>query len=239
MVFAALLCNILGARTPHDGILELMNQRLVESVAKRGYGVLRISLSLQNNWLVEVRYLALGLCIYANKLQVIPDFIEQTVKVPFLARRNRYIVWQAVVQLQLLHAYRVDLVYNVERGNVYAIAFNNVDQIVLGGVFSQHDVHRVYSILLADLHHAVIVQVSGLDCRCESNTSLVSLPDHDIWRLLVKSDPEPFKFVLNNTLMHSRLGCIQYNENQVAGACHGNDLLASTLAIFGTLDNSW
>ena len=63
--------------------------------------------------------------------------------------------------------------------------------------------------------------------------------DGDLWRLLVKSDTEAFKFVLDLSSVGQGLHDIQDDKDAGARSSHTNYLSTSTLSVLGTFDDTW
>lgn len=84
----------------------------------------------------------------------------------------------------------------------------------------------------------IVINVRQWHSRSDIYATLVFLLECDIGRLLVDSDPEPFQFIFNHSLVRQWLVDIEDDEDQVAGLRDGNDLASTAFAIFSTLDNT-
>ena len=92
--------------------------------------------------------------------------------------------------------------------------------------------NRVHGLLR---HLRQLYSVRHLD----ADSTLVLLLQDDVRSLLVEPDTEAFKLAFDDALVSQRLLGVKHDQNEVACARHTDDLLTSTLAIFGSLDNSW
>lgn len=91
---------------------------------------------------------------------------------------------------------------------------------------------------MQDLETHVTVNMSqGLGAR-DGNTTLILLLEDDVGRLLVDTDSEALQFILDDSLVNQWLVHVQNDENKVACFGHRNNLSTTTLAIFGTLNNT-
>jgi hypothetical protein len=85
----------------------------------------------------------------------------------------------------------------------------------------------------------VVVDMSQWLSGCDGDTTLVLLLEHDVGRLLIDANAKALQFVFDHSLVNQWLVHIKDDENQVASLGHRNNLSTTTLAIFGTFDNTW
>lgn len=71
-----------------------------------------------------------------------------------------------------------------------------------------------------------------------ADATFVFLLEDNVWRVLVNADTEAFEFVLNNSFVSEGFVDVEDDEDKMAGFGNGNDLTATTFAIFGSLDNT-
>lgn len=89
----------------------------------------------------------LGLCVYAQKVQVVPDHFHKPVQVPFLVGAHGAVMRQPRHDLQLFQCDLVNLVDHIDGRNVDAAALNDVHKLVNVAVFPHVHVRIVYTIL--------------------------------------------------------------------------------------------
>jgi hypothetical protein len=82
----------------------------------------------------------LGECIHAKEVEVLPHLLEQIVQVPVEMGRNWDDVGSAREDIQRLDRDLVDLVEDVETGDVDAVPFDHIDQVVSSGVTVEGEV---------------------------------------------------------------------------------------------------
>lgn len=183
--------------------------------------------------------------------------LHQLINVPSMLGADGYRIRDPIQQIQLLDADGVNLVEDIDDGNVTpGLCLDDVDEVVncriasdgnIGGrhlVFVHHGLDLVMVCWRCQCNFVSTEERSGLtdmgqgDCMCDVETTLILLPDRDVWRLLVDSDTEPFEFVLNHPLVGKRLVDIENDEYQVTGLRDGNDLSPPSSSIFGALDDT-
>lgn len=72
----------------------------------------------------------------------------------------------------------------------------------------------------------------------DGEAALVLFLKNNIRRLLVDSNPESLELGLDDLLISQWLIDIENDEDQVTGLCNGDHLTSSTLAIFGSLNDT-
>ena len=78
-----------------------------------------------------------------DELEVLPELLEEAVVVPLVVGRDGHAVRDVADDVQLLDRYLVDLVQQVDAGDVRPVALHHVDQVVGCGVAPQSDVRVV------------------------------------------------------------------------------------------------
>lgn len=73
----------------------------------------------------------------------------------------------------------------------------------------------------------------------DGDTTLILLLENDIRRFLIDANAKAFQFVLDDSLVNQWLVHVKDDENEVASFGHRNNLSTTTLAVFGTFDNTW
>lgn len=84
--------------------------------------------------------------LHSNEPQVSPNLLEQIVEIPLVMSRNGNSMRNLVNDVQLLDRNLIDLVETVDARNVDSIAFDDVYQVVDGGVASHYDIGVVDSV---------------------------------------------------------------------------------------------
>ena len=69
-------------------------------------------------------------------------------------------------------------------------------------------------------------------------TSCLLLINLDVWWLLVETNTEALKLVLNDFLMREGLGDVEDDADEITGTCSTNDLSTATLTVFGSLNDT-
>ena len=78
----------LGGETPHEGVSEVLQEALMNCVTEVG----NRSASLDNDGSFLIRDLTLGLGVDTNHFGMIPNHLEQNIKVPLMFRRHGCVV---------------------------------------------------------------------------------------------------------------------------------------------------
>ena len=85
----------------------------------------------------------------------------------------------------------------------------------------------------------VVVDMSQWLSARDSDTTLVLLLEHNVGRLLIDANTKALQFVLDDSLVNQWLVHVKDDENEVASLGYRNNLSTTTLAVFGTFDNTW
>jgi hypothetical protein len=137
MVLAYALWVMLDTSSPDLRAFHLFCQRLVNSVAEVEN---RAIFPGDDDWRLVIWNLALGLGINSNQVEVVPNFLHQLVEVPLVLRANGNIVRELVKQVKLLNRDGINLVQDVDAGDVNTISLNDIDQVIHRVVLFEIDV---------------------------------------------------------------------------------------------------
>ena len=74
-----------------------------------------------------IGHLALWFGVDTNKVQVLPDFLHELVEIPLILGTDWNIVRVSVNDIKLFNRDLIDLVQDVNAGNVDSVTFDNVD----------------------------------------------------------------------------------------------------------------
>mmetsp|Transcript_12153 Transcript_12153/g.30665 ORF Transcript_12153/g.30665 Transcript_12153/m.30665 type:complete len:417 (+) Transcript_12153:144-1394(+) len=235
VLLADALRPVLAAGAPHQSVLELLQNALVDAVAEVLH---RVPVLGEHDGVVVVRQLALGLGVDAQQAEVVPAHLDQAVQVPLEVRAHGAVVRQLVQHVELLQRDLVHLVDGVDAGDVDAAALNHVHQLVHGAVLLEEDVCVVYAVLRAHRLHGVQVQLRVRHVGGERQAALVLFLERQPRQLLVQPDAKALELVLDELLVRHGLQAVQHDDDQVARARGGDDLPAAALAVLGALDDS-
>lgn len=119
-----------------------------------------------------------------------------------------------------------------------ASGFQNINQVIDGGVAANGDVGGIDLVLAHDGLDFAVVNVRQGNSVGNVEAALVLLLEGDVGRRLVDADTESFQFGLDDALVRQRLVDVEDDEDQVARLCDGNDLATSTATVLGTLDDT-
>ena len=67
-----------------------------------------------------------------------------------MMRANRNTVWYFIDHVEFFNGDLVDFVENINGGNVHPVSFDDVDQIIKGAVFVQHNIRIVDLVFFQD-----------------------------------------------------------------------------------------
>ena len=144
-------------------------------------------------------------------------------------------------KVKLFNGDTVNFVDHIDAWHINSISFNHINQLIHGAIALENDLSIRNTVLVENRAHSVLSHVLHLESVSPRNgdTSLVFPLKNQVWLLLVQSDSKALKLTLNNPLVSEGLLSVQDNENECAGATHSNDLLTTTLTVFGSLNNTW
>lgn len=235
MISSHLLGVELDRCTPHHGIPEVLYHTSVDFIAE----ILDTRLlSLDNDWSLVVRVLSLRFGVDPDEIEVLPHPIDELVHVPLQISCNRDVVLDLIEDVEFVEGDGIDLVERIQAGDVFTVAFNHIDNVVFGSVaFDQH-ICVTDLVFLENGLNSLVADSVGVYHTRNRNSPLVFSLEINLRRLLVESDSEALKLVLDDLLMSHGPGRIEDNDNQITGSGHGNNLLASTLAVLGSLNNT-
>eukprot|EP00053_Salpingoeca_punica_P020781 m.212348 g.212348 ORF g.212348 m.212348 type:complete len:417 (+) comp20083_c0_seq1:2736-3986(+) len=226
---------VLDRGAPHKAVFELLDQRLVQAVAK----VLDAALAVaQHDGLFVIGQLTARLGVYSDKVEVAPHLLQEVVKVPLVVGRDGHAVRDLVDDVELLDGDLVDLVQDVDAGDVHAVALDDINKLVLGRVALERNVRIVDAVLGEDGLDEVGVQVRCGHGAGEVDAAFLLFLQRDIGRLLVQPDAKAFQLILDDGFVPQRLQHVQHNEDEVASPRDCNDLATTTFAVLGTLNDT-
>ena len=166
-----LSARVLRARTPHDRVLHLLRNLLMNRVTEVLDGALPAA---QHDGRVVVGRQPARLRVHAHEVERLPHLLDELVDVPPLARGHGDGHRDAVQQVELLDRDRVDLVEHVDGGDVDAVALDDVDEIVRGRAgLADRDVGVVDAVLAQDGLDLVVVDVRERDGVRDRDAALV------------------------------------------------------------------
>lgn len=224
----------LAALAVYERVLELFGERpvyLVTDVFDRG------TLS-HHQWIREVGSLSALFGVDAVDAELVPHGVLEVVNVEVLFDRDDDRVGLSRELVHLLHADRVDLVVDVEAGDVVAVTEHHVDELVDSDVLSEHDIDVVHLVSLQDGTDHLFVNLGECETHGlgdDDTTGVLFAEDH-IGLGLVETDTDGLEFPFEKCTMRVGLGGVQHDDDHVGGLGHGDDLSTSTLA-FGSAFN--
>lgn len=229
---------VLHTRAPDLGALHFRGECLMDPLTEVEY---RAVLPWNDDWRFVVRDLALRLCVNSNEIQVVPNFLHELVKVPLILRADGHVMREFVQQVKLFNCDSVNLVENVDAGNVNAISLNNIDQVIHCVVRFEYDVAVGDSVLMQDspdrvVRHSMRLVAMG---SCDIDTATILPLKSDVWFRGVESDAEAFKFALDDALVSHGLLTVKHDQKQGACAADADDLFTTTFTVLGALNDTW
>lgn len=112
-------------RSPPDiCVLQLVYQISVDLFAEVCNGA---TSPVENDWLIIVWDLSLGLGVDSDELEIIPNGIVEFVEVPLLVSAYGYEMGHLVENFQFFHRDGVNFVQQVYAGNVSSIPIEGID----------------------------------------------------------------------------------------------------------------
>lgn len=147
-------------------------------------------------------------------------------------------VGDPVEDVKLLDCDLVDLVEDINAGDIESVSFDDIDELIDSGVASEADISVRDLVLTEHSLDGILVDVCQIDGLGDADTALFFLLEGDVGGLLVEPDSEPFKLLLNELLVGDGLERVEHDEDEVAGTGHSDNLLTTTLTVLGTLDDT-
>lgn len=182
---------------------------------------------------------ALGLGVDPFELELVPHQLHEFIDVPTMFGADGTGVGDAVEEIELFDGDGVDLVQGVYDGDVAsALGFEDIDQVVNGGVTPDGNVGRIDTVLVHDGFDLVVINVCQRDGAGDVQATFVFFLEDNIGRFLVDADSEAFQLGLDDSLVRQRLVDIENDEDEMACFGNSNDLATSTLAILCSLDDT-
>jgi len=189
---------------------------------------------------VVVGDLSLRLGVDADQVQVLPDLLHELIEVPLVLGGDGHVVRHLVQEVELLNGDGVDLVEDVEAGDVHSVLFNDINQLVHGGVLTEVDVAVGHLVLVEDAPDGVISHFGHVQAHLLSdvNATFILLLQLNEGQLLVESNSETFQLTLDNSLVGERLEAIEDNKDEGAGTSHTDNLLTATLTVLSAFNDT-
>lgn len=235
MVDTYSLGGVLDTDSPDLGMLKFGKKTLVNLLTEIFDG--RV-LPHHDNRSIVVRNLSFGLGVDPHQVQVVPGSLQKLIKIPFVESGNGNVVRNTVQNVEFFHRDLIDLIQHVQTGHVDSVSFDDVDNVIDGGVGVEVDVGIEDLVLLADGSDTLLVDSFDVVIENEVEASLLVLLDLDQRLGLVESDAESFQLPLDDLLVVHRSGGVKNDHNQVAGSGDGNNLSTTSFVVFGSLNNS-
>ena len=217
MVLTHALRAVLHGQSPHQRLLERLDDPLVQPVAKVLH---RARPPREHHRVLVVRVHPPRLGVDPDQVEVLPDSLQESIQVPLLVRGNRTVMFHLIQQTEFLHGDLVNLVDGVDARDVHAAALDDVDEVLVRAVVVQLDVRVLNPVLRQDLLHGVFVQVSRLSrvVRGEVDAALLLGAVRDLRRRLVQADPESLELVLDQAFVRQGLERVEHDDDDVAGS---------------------
>mmetsp|Transcript_17299 Transcript_17299/g.45121 ORF Transcript_17299/g.45121 Transcript_17299/m.45121 type:complete len:290 (-) Transcript_17299:301-1170(-) len=235
MILANLLGRVLDRGAPHQCVLEVAHDGLVQRIAEVFDGAVA---ALQHDGGVVVWQLALRFGVDPSEVEVGPHSGEQLVKVPLVVGRDWDGVRHLVDDVKLLDRDLVNLVQHVDHWDVHPVPLDDIDEVVDGEVLGvEPHVGVVAAVLRQHLPDRLQIKVLLLPDRRQIDPALVLPREFELGRLAVDPDPKALELVFNQVLVGEGLHHVEADEDEVAGAGHSNNLPAASLAVLGALDD--
>jgi len=192
----------------------------------------------ENDWCTVIRNLTLRLCVNSNEIKVLPNLFDEFIKVPFEVSRYGDVVRDSVKDIKLRDGDLIDLVEHINARDIEAVAFNDIDEIISGGIATKGDICVGDLVLVADGLDGVLVHVGLWHGAGHGDTTLLLLLERDVGRLFVQTDTETFKLLFDESLVSDRLQSIKHDEDEVACASDSDNGTTTTLTILSTLNDT-
>ncbi|KAI3481758.1 hypothetical protein L1887_55605 [Cichorium endivia] len=226
----------LAALAVDEGILELVDEGAVDLVTD----VFDRGALAHHQWIREVGTLAALLGVDAVHAELVPHDVLEIVDVEVGFDRDDDRVGLPGELVHLFHADRVDLVVDVEAGDVVAVAEHDIDEFVDGDVLPEHDVYVVHLVALEDGADHPLVDLGEREAHGlgDDDASGVLLAEDDVWLGLVEADADGLELLLEQRTVGVWLCGVEHDDDHVCGLGDGDDLATSTLALGSAFDDT-
>lgn len=197
-----------------------------------------VSCLSQNQSIVKVWRSAWLLCVHSDELESFPERLHHVVQIKFHVATNHYRVWLARQAVHLLDGDLIDLVVDIQTGQIHTVGGDHVDELVLGAVFAEEhlgveDLEGVQD----GLDHFLVAARKGTG-GIEAQAAALLLLEVDVGLALVQTNAHALQLSLEQLPVNVGLGGVQHHQHQISGAGYGNDLTTTPLALGSALDDS-
>eukprot|EP00658_Telonema_sp_P-2_P013418 TRINITY_DN1507_c0_g1_i37.p1 TRINITY_DN1507_c0_g1~~TRINITY_DN1507_c0_g1_i37.p1 ORF type:complete len:143 (-),score=31.02 TRINITY_DN1507_c0_g1_i37:232-660(-) len=142
---------------------------------------------------------------------MIPDSLQKAIEVPVIESRDGAVVGNAGNNVELLDADLINLVEDVDGGDVGTVTLNGVDELIGGVVTLDADIGVDDFVLAHDGPDGLVVKVGQLVGGGDSDATTLLLDDLDVGRRRVKTDAEALKLTLDDELVLKGLGGVEHD----------------------------
>eukprot|EP01139_Manchomonas_bermudensis_P010142 Amastigsp_a340011_380.p2 type:complete len:325 gc:universal Amastigsp_a340011_380:300-1274(+) len=193
--------------------------------------------SPQNKRLVKVGQPPALLGVHPREGQPLPDLLQQKIEVhaPLAADDDR--VGEARKTVQLLQPDRVELVVDVQRGDVFPVALDRVDELVDPVVAAEQNLRVVDFELEEQRRHQRAVNFRQRHRRIELDASALLELDRDVRRRSVETDADRLELGLEKTPLSVAFGRVHHDQNEIRGPGHADDLAPTAFALRRALND--
>ncbi len=136
-----------------------------------------------------------------HQFEIVPHLFQQAVVVPLVVRGDGHAVGNLADDVQFLYADLIDLVQEVDAGDVRAVALYHVDEVVRRCIVFKGDVCAADAVLRQDRLDQVQVELGLGDQALKVDASLVLSFEDNVGRGLVQADAEALQLFLDDALV--------------------------------------
>src|SRR5256712_1703178 len=228
MIEASLLPGELCDRAPDVRVQDALAPAAVDRVAHHA----DVRSLLPDHRIRHVRFLPLRLQEDAHEPEGRVDLVLEARETDAFFGGDRDEPPSRKLRLELhnvVRGHEVDLVHDHERPQVGAVPREDVRELVLRDRLPDGDRAVPLAPLAADVRDHLRVELRQFDRRIHGETAAVRLRQGDVRGPLVEADPREMQFVREDVDMG--LEHVDHQEDQVARAGDGQDLLPATAAL--------
>ena len=171
------LRGVFGRSSPHQGVLELVDERPVNAVAN----VLDGRPVAHDESVLEIGPVAALFRVDADERQGIPYLFEEIVEVEFHVHGDDDGVGLMGDPVHFLDGNLVDLVVDIEARHVDGFTIDNVYEVVRSGVLSEQHLGVVDLILVEDGPHHLLVHPGEIAGGGEGDPARLLLFEINFW----------------------------------------------------------
>ena len=139
-------------------MLEFFKQTFMNRITK----VSNWGISSNDNRSIIIWNLSFWFSINTNQVQILPNFLHQFIKVPFILSGNRNVMRTLVNDIELFNRDWIYFIQNINARNVNSISFNYVDQFIDCRVTSEVEVGIWETIFCANWPNCLITYICKL-----------------------------------------------------------------------------